>query len=48
MLNPRNLWADKNAYDAAARKLGGMFIENFKLFCDTPIGRGLVNAGPQI
>jgi len=48
MLNPRNLWADKNAYDAAARKLGGMFIENFKLFCDTPIGQGLVNAGPQI
>ena len=47
-LNPRNLWADKNAYDAAARKLAAMFIENFKLFCDTPIGRGLVNAGPQV
>jgi phosphoenolpyruvate carboxykinase (ATP) len=47
-LNPRNLWADKDAYDAAARKLGGMFIENFKLFTDTPIGKGLVNAGPQI
>ena len=47
-LNPRNLWADKNAYDASLRKLGGMFVENFKLFTDTPIGRQLINAGPQI
>ena len=47
-LNPRNLWADKNAYDAASRKLGSLFVENFKLFCDIPIGQGLVNAGPQV
>ena len=47
-LNPRDLWADKNAYDASLRKLGGLFIENFKLFTDTPNGRNLVNAGPQL
>ena len=47
-LDPRHLWADKNAYDAALRKLGGMFIENFKLFSDTPNGRNLINAGPQL
>ncbi|MBF0504647.1 MAG: phosphoenolpyruvate carboxykinase (ATP) [Candidatus Omnitrophica bacterium] len=47
-LNPRNLWKDKNAYDATARKLGGLFIDNFKLFTDTPIGKGLVSAGPQV
>jgi phosphoenolpyruvate carboxykinase (ATP) len=47
-LNPRELWADKNAYDAALHKLGRMFIENFKLFTDTPIGRHLINAGPQL
>jgi len=47
-LNPRNLWVDQNAYDAAARKLGGMFVDNFKLFTDTPIGHDLVNAGPQV
>jgi len=45
-LNPRDLWADKNAYDAALLKLGGMFIENFKLFTDTANGRDLVKAGP--
>jgi phosphoenolpyruvate carboxykinase (ATP) len=48
ILNPRNSWVDKNAYDASLRKLGGMFIENFKLFSDSPIGRNLVNAGPQL
>jgi len=47
-LNPRDLWADKNAYDASLRKLGGMFIENFKLFTDTPNGRNLIKAGPQL
>jgi len=47
-LNPRNLWADKNAYDSSLRKLGGMFIENFKFFTDTPHGRDLIKAGPQI
>jgi len=48
ILNPRNLWADKNAYDAALRKLGAMFVDNFKLFTDTPNGRDLVKAGPQV
>ncbi len=47
-LDPRSLWLDKNAYDAALHKLGGMFVENFKLFMDAPIGRQLAGAGPQL
>ena len=48
ILNPRNLWADKAAYDLQASRLAQMFINNFKLFTDTVHGRDLVAAGPQL
>lgn len=46
ILDPRNTWVEKDAYDLSARKLARMFIENFKKFGETP--QEIRDAGPQI
>jgi len=46
VLNPRNTWSEKDAYDLSARKLAQMFVENFRKFGN--VSKEIRDAGPQI
>ncbi|MEG8946552.1 phosphoenolpyruvate carboxykinase [Rosettibacter firmus] len=46
ILNPRNTWIDKNKYDDTAKKLVGMFKENFKNF-ESYASEEIIKAGPK-
>ena len=47
VLNPRETWADKEAYDTQAQNLVCMFVKNFDTFKDH-VGADIMDASPQM
>ncbi len=46
LLNPRETWADKAAFEAAREKLAAMFVENFKRYGEE--GEAFAAVGPRV
>ncbi|MEI6507398.1 MAG: phosphoenolpyruvate carboxykinase (ATP) [Bacteroidota bacterium] len=46
ILNPRNTWTDKDAYDAQANKLANMFVKNFEQYA-SGVSPEILNAAPK-
>ena len=47
LLNPRNTWEDKEAFDRKANELASSFLENFKIYEDSAT-EAIKNAGPKV
>jgi phosphoenolpyruvate carboxykinase (ATP) len=47
ILNPRNTWGDKEAYDEKALNLARQFKANFEKYADKA-GEDVIAAGPKV
>jgi phosphoenolpyruvate carboxykinase (ATP) len=47
VLDPRNTWADKSAYDEKANYLGGLFIKNFEKYKDG-VSKEVLESAPKL
>jgi len=48
ILDPRSTYSDVKEWETKATKLAGMYIENFKQYCDNDAAIALIPSGPQI
>ncbi|AOE50112.1 phosphoenolpyruvate carboxykinase (ATP) [Kangiella sediminilitoris] len=48
ILDPRDTYKDAEEWEVKAKKLAGMFIDNFNRFADNDKARALISAGPKV
>jgi phosphoenolpyruvate carboxykinase (ATP) len=48
ILDPRDTYADAKEWETKAIKLAGMYIQNFKQYCDNDAAIALIPSGPQL
>jgi phosphoenolpyruvate carboxykinase (ATP) len=47
VLNPKETWSDKKAYDEKAKYLAGLFIKNFEKYA-SGVSQEVLDAAPKI
>ncbi len=48
ILDPRDTYPNKEDWEIKAKNLASKYIQNFEQYIDTPAGKALVKAGPQL